>query len=89
MVNQIQNLRTKLDTVDQALIKVLKKRQAIVKQIGHVKKDLNLPPLDPKRWQQVLTTRRQWGSEMGLDPIFIEHIFETIHNYSLQIEEQV
>lgn len=89
MITKIQNLRAKLDKIDQTLVNSLKKRQDIVINIGQLKKQHGLPPLDPKRWQQVLETRRQWGSEMGLDPIFIEHIFEVIHNYSLQIEEQV
>lgn len=85
----IQKLRKNIDQLDQTLVTLLAKRKGLVIEVGNLKKDANLPPLDPARWQQVLDTRTAWGSEVDLDPHFVQDIFNRIHDYSLQIEGEI
>lgn len=84
----IQTLRTKIDSTDRQLVVILSKRLNLVAEIGKLKKQTNLAPLDPARWQHILTTRSGWGSELGLNQNFIQDIFNRIHEYSLQIEKE-
>lgn len=86
--DSLSELRKKIDKIDAKLVAIIRERFITVRLIGVLKKDRNLTPLDTKRWQRVLTSRKQWASQQGLDPILIEHIFEIIHYYSLQVEEQ-
>jgi len=85
----LQSLRDEINTIDQELIDILAKRVALVSKVGSIKKIVDLPPLDPSRWQQVLSTRVIWGQKLGLNPSFIREILETIHKESLRIEEEI
>lgn len=82
----LTELRKQIDFTDHQLIGVLKKRASLVELVGKLKKLSSIPPMDPSRWQEVLKSRREWGSELGLDPHFVQDVFNRIHEYSLQIE---
>jgi chorismate mutase len=79
--------RDQIDKIDKKLIKLSAKRFRIVGKVGQLKKNLGLPPLDKKRWQQVLKTRMEWGKKQGIDPIFIKKIYQLIHKEGLKIEK--
>lgn len=85
----LQNFRDQINGVDRELVDLLARRTVLVTEVGRLKKIAQLPPLDPIRWQHVLDTRTKWGSELGLDPQFIQDIYNRIHDYSLQIEGEI
>lgn len=85
----LQNLRNKINDVDRKLVGLLARRMELVDEVGYIKRSAQLPPLDASRWQEVLSSRKEWGSELGLDPSFIQDIFNRIHDYSLQIEGEI
>lgn len=85
---KLENFRKKIDLVDQLLINSLKKRFELVKKIGRLKKEIGLPALDKKRWQEVLRSRIKKASELGLSKKLIKKIYEIIHDYALEIEEK-
>jgi len=48
----------------------------VVEKVGKYKKENNIPPLDKKRWQEVIKTKKG----------FIKKIWEIIHEEALKIE---
>lgn len=82
----LNDLRKKIDLVDKQLLNTLSKRVELVWEIGKLKKDLNLKPLDKKRWEEVLETRLALAKKLNLSEEFVEKLYNLIHEYSLEIE---
>ncbi len=54
---ELSSYRQEIDNIDKEIIKLLGKRFTTVKQVGVLKKEQNLPPLQPSRWAEVIKTR--------------------------------
>jgi chorismate mutase len=84
----LQLWRSEIDQLDLELIAILAKRMEKVREIGQFKKTNNLPALNRKRRQTVIS---QWQKEAGkhaLSEEFIKEIYELIHSHALTIEAQ-
>ena len=87
MKNQLDILRKQIDEIDSSIVNLLAKRMKIVKKVGLLKKQHNIPPLDPARWQQVLTSKMEKVKSLGLDPEMVKKIYNIIHEEALKIEK--
>ncbi|NCO88570.1 hypothetical protein AUK04_00455 [Candidatus Roizmanbacteria bacterium CG2_30_33_16] len=87
-MNQLTSYREEIDNIDRRLIQLLAKRFQIVKKVGVLKKQLGFPPLDKKRWKQVVADRLIIGNQVSLPAKFIMAIYDLIHKLALQIEKQ-
>ncbi len=83
----LSKFRKQIDDIDDQLIELLSKRFEVVKQIGKYKKTINLPPLQPARWEEVLEKRIKKANENNIDSDFIVDIWNRIHEYALNIEK--
>jgi len=83
----LNNLRLQIETLDEEILELLAKRFEIVKRIGVLKKTLNQNPLNQNRWAQVLEKVNKKSLELGLNYTQIELIWENIHSYALQLEQ--
>lgn len=83
---ELNDLRLKIDSLDDELLRTLAKRFEHVQEIRAIKKKNGLAPLDPKRWQEVLESRLAEAEELGLSTEFTKQILELIHERSLEIE---
>jgi chorismate mutase len=83
---QLDDFRKSIDLIDSAIISLLTERIRLVKKVGRYKKKQNIPALQPERWQEVLSNKKQLASKSGLSTTFVENIYNTIHNYALKIE---
>lgn len=79
MKNQLDDFRKQIDEIDGQIVSLLAERMKIVKKIGAFKKQRNIPPLDPARWQEVIKTKKG----------FIKKIWEIIHEEALKIEKKL
>lgn len=84
---QLQNYREKIDEIDAQIIDLLSQRFEVVKKVWEYKKLHNLPPLQPERWGQVLSSKKQLAKQYGINPDFVENIWNEIHAEALKIEE--
>lgn len=84
-----KKLRSKVDLIDTKIIELLSERFITVKQIGELKKQLHLPALDMNRWREILKERTEIADKLGLSRIFIESIWNSIHEEALEIEKNV
>ena len=85
----LEKLRAEIDEADRVLIDTLLKRMNLVKIVGEYKKERGIPPLDQKRWEQVVKSRSEYAQGLGLSPELIVEIFEILHKYALQIESEI
>ena len=79
--------RKQIDEIDAQIIDLLAKRFEVVKKVGEYKKERNIPPLQPERWQQVLQTRKNLAKEKWLNPELIGQIWDLIHQEALRLEK--
>lgn len=88
MANDLKKLRSKIDKLDKALIKVLAKRFRITRKIGDYKNQHNLVVRDPERENEILSQRKTWAEENGLDADLVASIFQGITKKVVQDNEK-
>ncbi|PIQ72178.1 hypothetical protein COS31_00735 [Candidatus Roizmanbacteria bacterium CG02_land_8_20_14_3_00_36_15] len=86
---QLAEHRKEIDLCDKQIIEALAKRMEVVEKVGVLKKQHNVPPLDPSRWQQVVETRKAMAQQLGLKPELVGAIWEIFHQYALELEAKV
>lgn len=85
----IEDLRSSLLNIDKSICIVLSERFKVVKRIGQYKHQLNVPPLDKSRWQQVLDSKTKLAENLGISVSLIREIFNSIHEVALKIEDEI
>lgn len=83
----IEQLRQKIDRIDDDLLKMINQRAAIVKEIGDIKKSQGLPRFDPVRERKMLD--RVTAQNQGpFETMTIKHIFKEIFKAGLELMEE-
>ena len=85
----LEELRTDIDKMDDAIMEVLEKRMKISELIGRYKKEHNISILQSKRWDAILQKRTEMGLKKGLSNEFIETVFKAIHEESINHQTKV
>lgn len=88
MDQTLEALRKQIDGFDEQLLTALSKRMDIVRKIGKLKKENNIPPLDEERWHEVLKTKLLLGQTLNIPQELVEKIFTAIHEASLEEESK-
>lgn len=83
----LENWRKQIDKVDTELLRALAKRITVVKEIGKYKKSRGIPPLDEKRWQEVMRSKISKARSLNISEKFVEKLYNLIHEHSLEIEK--
>jgi chorismate mutase len=85
--NRIEDLRSRVDEVDQELIRILNERARIVQEIVTIKAEAGKPLFDPRREEEIL----QKVAEQNQGPIYdtsMREIFELILHRIRDLEVQ-
>lgn len=82
-------LRKQIDRIDDDLLELLAERMGVVTEIGEVKKEQSITILQSGRWQQILGKLEERGKDMGLSRVFLNEIFKSIHQESINHQEKV
>lgn len=85
----ITQLRTKIDVLDDNILSLLSQRMKVSRQIGQFKKDNNIAILQTGRWDAVLERMVQKGVEFDLDEDFVRAIYNHIHEASVAVQNKV
>ena len=83
----INQLRAKIDVIDENLIHALAQRMEISRRIGASKRENNIAILQTGRWEAVLADVCAKGRERGLDEDFVKTVFNAIHEASIKAQE--
>jgi chorismate mutase len=86
-VEDIKQLRKRIDEVDEQILQSLSKRTEISKSIGLVKKKHGIPIQDLPRESDVYAHVRKKAADLGLDPAQVEAIYRQIVNMCSAVQE--
>ena len=86
---KLDQIRKKIDKIDDQIIHLLVKRKACTLDVGKYKKENGLKIFQPKREQEVLKARSRLAKKYGLDQGFIRDIFKSIFKDSRKIQKNV
>jgi chorismate mutase len=86
MKKTLEDLRKEIDEADEQILSIFAKRFEIVREIGKLKYEQNIAPLDEKRWQEVVSKIIETSKKYHIPEEFIKNIYEEIHKTALKIE---
>jgi chorismate mutase-like protein len=82
----LPELRARIDDLDRQLVRVVAERLAVCEEVARVKEGLDTPIIQPDRVREVITSRRQWAIDDGVDPDFIEEMVRVLLAETHRIE---
>lgn len=85
----IDQLRAKIDIIDENILYALGSRMKISRQIGEYKRDNNIAILQTSRWDAVLAKVVEKGREYGLSEKFLNDVFNAIHEASVETQNEI
>jgi chorismate mutase len=88
-LNMLEELREKIDRLDEDILNKISKRMEVAREIGKYKKENNITILQVERWNEILRTRLQFGMDHELTREFIQKIYELIHDESILQQTQM
>jgi chorismate mutase len=86
-MDEIQQLRKKVDEIDGQLITALCERAKTCQAIGLIKKKQGLPVRDTTREKEVFRRVKQKAAEFYLNPLQVEAVYREIVNMCSAIQE--
>src|SRR5690554_594597 len=87
--NELDELRIKIDTLDNQLLDTFKERMIVSEAIGRYKSENNITILQSRRYDEIMKDRKDRALSRGLDPDFITGIFESIHEESINRQSRI
>ena len=85
----IDQLRAKIDIIDENILYALGSRMKVSRKIGEYKRDNNIAILQTSRWDAVLAKVVEKGQEYGLTENFLKDVFTAIHEASVEIQNDI
>ncbi|MCC6460007.1 MAG: bifunctional 3-deoxy-7-phosphoheptulonate synthase/chorismate mutase type II, partial [Saprospiraceae bacterium] len=82
-LENLENLRHKIDEVDLELFNLLGRRMRLAEDIGRYKQRNNISILQTARWSEILEKASAQGQARGLSPEFIERYLTAVHQESI------
>lgn len=86
---ELEQLRRKIDHIDESLTALLAERMTIVEAIGEQKRDQHVTIFQVDRWADIMDNYLEWGKELGLRPEFIRRVLEAIHLESIERQQEI
>jgi len=86
-MEEIKQLRKRIDEVDEQILQALRKRTEICKSIGLVKEKHGIPVQDFPRENDVYAHMRERATELGLAPSHVEAIYRQIVNMCSAVQD--
>ncbi|CAN5445929.1 bifunctional 3-deoxy-7-phosphoheptulonate synthase/chorismate mutase type II [soil metagenome] len=87
-LNLLEELRDKIDRLDEEILNKISQRMEIAREIGKYKKENNITILQVERWNEILRTRLQFGMDHELTREFILKMYELVHDESILQQTQ-
>ncbi|MDR2594425.1 MAG: chorismate mutase [Fibromonadaceae bacterium] len=87
MTPEIENLRQKIDSIEDSLISILNERAKYVLEIGKIKKAQGLPIADSKR-EEIILKRVAEKNPGPMSNEFMVDVFKKIIDESIKLESK-
>ncbi|MBO0709366.1 MAG: chorismate mutase [Candidatus Dormibacteraeota bacterium] len=76
--DRLTALREELDQIDQRLVQVLEERFRVTREVGRLKAEVGLPPVDIAREERILARLGTVARRAHLDPELLRGIYRRI-----------
>ena len=86
---RLQELREKINEVDEEMLQTLSARMLVSKEIGEWKRDNNVIVFQVSRWEEILKKVLDLGETMGLSRDFVKALYVLIHDESIRTQVEV
>ncbi len=87
--DKLEELRNKIDEIDEKLVEYLYRRNEIIRLIAVEKKKRNVAVLQPERWREIRQHVSGEANNRKLNIPFILRIFDEIHQESIREQEKI
>lgn len=81
---ELKWLRKEIDEADDKLWDAIMQRMLVSEKIGAYKKLQDIAVIQPTRFQEILSRRKQWGKAHGISEPTVEAIMNALHQESIQ-----
>lgn len=85
----LEQVRNKIDSIDQQIIELLANRMRLVEQIGEYKRTNNVTIFQLRRWEKILESRIECGKKLGLDEEYIKSLLQLVHKESIKKQAEI
>lgn len=85
-MSDLSGLRARIDELDIELIRIVAERLAVCEDVARLKEHSDTPVIQPGRVRDVVTSRRQWAIDRGVDPDFAEQLMRVLLSETHRIE---
>ena len=89
MNKDLKDLRSQIDVLDHQLLKLLRRRFALVKKVGKLKLKYDLPIYQRARWLSMLSQYVVLGEKLDLESSFVESLMKLVHRQSIKIQKSM
>jgi len=87
--NQLEQLRTTIDEIDEEIIQDISLRMNIAERIGEYKKENKVTILQINRWEDIVNKRLSEGLALGLSENFVKGFLKLVHEESIRRQAEV
>ena len=88
-MEELNDHRKEIDTIDEQMLQLLEKRLTIVKKIAGLKARENLPIRDKNREGLILDNIAVKAEKLGLDPELAKRFFRNVIELSVEVEQKL
>ncbi len=88
-LNDLEELRNQIDSIDFQIVELISRRMEISDQLGEYKFLNNVSVLQMERWMEILRTRIEHGTNLGVDTVFTERLLKLLHQESIRRQTEV
>jgi chorismate mutase len=85
-LDQLQQVRRQIDTLDHELMRLLAARASLVRQAFAAKQQLGKAAIDVERERSLLALRRQWARARGFEADTVAAIFTAVIAFSRALQ---
>ena len=85
----IDQLRAKIDVIDENIVYALGSRMNVSRKIGEYKKENNIAIIQTARWDKVFSKVLEKGKDYGLTEKFLSDVFTAIHEASVEVQNEI
>lgn len=89
VIHDLQDLRAKINDIDDQLLQLISTRMEVAEQIGEYKKANGITILQPNRWEEIKKLQIEIAEKTGLSEKFIMKYLEAIHQESIRHQTAV
>ncbi len=88
-LQELEQLRERIDEVDEQILQSLAERFELVSKIGELKHRHSLKVYDPERAQEAVNKWRLYAEQFGFSPECAAKIYKTIHDCSVEAQRNI